>query len=217
MAGINNFQELGKAMSFDSNYIEPKRGEIYYVDLSDMGVGTIHIAQKKRPALIIQNDVGNKFSSTVIVALITSSIPKKLYPMQFPFILNEKSSIIMFEQIMTLDKNRLDDKIGELTYDQMRIAEEKLMYSLQLNKFSLENIKGIEVISQNTTKSKSGTYVNFDIELDFEGQPKQKVNIRLDKLKEFDSTIEVDIEFDTLQEKLDCIKGLHWLVTNNQI
>lgn len=215
---INNFQSLGKAMGYELNNFEPKRGEIYYVDLSDMGVGTIHITQKKRPALIIQNNIGNKYSTTIIVALITSSIQKKDYPMHYSFNLNDKSSIIMFEQIMTLDKNRIiDEKIGELTPRQMSEADNVLMYSLQLNRLSLQNVQDIDIISQNTTKSKQGTFVSFDIDIIFTSGEKQQVNILLNKLKEFDNSIDSEIDFDDLKKKLDNCKGLNWLVNNNAI
>lgn len=214
--GINNLGELGKHFQFEEEQKNPKRGEIYYVDLADMAVGTIHIAQKSRPALIIQNDKGNLYGNTVIVAFLTT-VFKKDYPMHYDISLNGKQSIIQFEQIMTLDKNRLGDKVGELTFEQMQEADEVLMYSLQLNRFSLYNVKDIDVIAQNTTKSRTGTNVNFDINIMFAPGEAVKVNILLSKLQEFDNSITADIDFDELKHKLDCCKGLNWLVKNNRL
>jgi mRNA interferase MazF len=213
---IKSLSQLGRNMNFEIKYPFPKRAEIYKVDLSDMGVGTIHIMQKARPAIIIQNDKGNEFSSTVIVALMSSNVDK-VYPMQFKFSLNGTESLILFEQIMVLDKNRLLEKLGELTKEQMLEADKKLMYSLELNQFSLENVKDIDVHSMNLTRTREAKYYTFGIDIIFEGDIRKEIIIKLDKLKEFDNSIDENIEFDDLKKKLDCIKGLNFLVKNNDI
>lgn len=88
-----------------------KRGDIYYADLSPV-VGSEQGGI--RPVLIIQNDVGNKYSPTVIAAAITSRINKAKMPTHIELSANEyglnKDSVILLEQIRTIDKRRLREK-----------------------------------------------------------------------------------------------------------
>lgn len=92
-----------------------KRGDMYYADLSPV-VGSEQGGV--RPVLVIQNDVGNRYSPTVIIAAITSQINKAKLPTHME--LNAKSfglpkdSVILLEQIRTIDKRRLKEKIGHL-------------------------------------------------------------------------------------------------------
>ena len=92
-----------------------KRGDIYYADLSPV-VGSEQGGI--RPVLIIQNDVGNKYSPTVIAAAITSRINKAKMPTHIELSANEyglnKDSVILLEQIRTIDKRRLREKIGKI-------------------------------------------------------------------------------------------------------
>ena len=92
-----------------------KRGDIYYADLSPV-VGSEQGGI--RPVLIIQNDVGNRHSPTVIAAAITSQINKAKMPTHVEILANEfglgKDSVILLEQIRTIDKRRLKEKIGTL-------------------------------------------------------------------------------------------------------
>ena len=92
---------------------EIKRGEIYYADLSPV-VGSEQGGV--RPVLIIQNDVGNKYSPTVIVSAITSKIDKAKIPTHIELKASEcgliKDSVVLLEQIRTIDKKRLKEKIG---------------------------------------------------------------------------------------------------------
>ena len=92
-----------------------KRGEIYYADLSPV-VGSEQGGV--RPVLIVQNDVGNKYSPTVIAAAITSQINKAKMPTHIEVDASEyglaKNSVILLEQIRTIDKKRLKEKIGHL-------------------------------------------------------------------------------------------------------
>ena len=93
-----------------------KRGDIYYANLSTV-VGSEQGGV--RPVLIVQNDVGNKYSPTVIVAAITSKINKAKLPTHIELNAHtyglEKDSVILLEQIRTLDKARLLEKIGNAT------------------------------------------------------------------------------------------------------
>ena len=92
-----------------------KRGDMYYADLSPV-VGSEQGGI--RPVLVVQNDVGNKYSPTVIIAAITSRVNKTKLPTHME--LNAKNfglpkdSVILLEQIRTIDKQRLKEKIGHL-------------------------------------------------------------------------------------------------------
>ena len=91
-----------------------KRGEIYFADLSPV-VGSEQGGV--RPVLVVQNDIGNKYSPTVIAAAITSKLDKAKLPTHIEVGAEyglPKNSVILMEQIRTLDKKRLKDKIGQL-------------------------------------------------------------------------------------------------------
>ncbi|MBR3933387.1 MAG: type II toxin-antitoxin system PemK/MazF family toxin [Clostridia bacterium] len=92
-----------------------KRGDIFYADLSPV-IGSEQGGV--RPVLIIQNDVGNKYSPTVIVAAITSQINKAKMPTHIEINGEEygltKDSVILLEQIRTIDKKRLKEKTGHI-------------------------------------------------------------------------------------------------------
>ncbi|MDR0880470.1 MAG: type II toxin-antitoxin system PemK/MazF family toxin [Clostridioides sp.] len=116
-----------------SNNNEIKRGDLYYADLSPV-VGSEQGGV--RPVLIVQNDVGNKYSPTVIVSAITSQINKAKLPTHveisaYEYGLN-KDSVILLEQIRTIDKKRLREKIGFLDKDMMMKVEAGLLVSLGL-------------------------------------------------------------------------------------
>jgi mRNA interferase MazF len=104
-----------------------KRGEIYYVDLGD-GVGSEQSGH--RPAVIIQNNMGNLHSPTVIVAVITTA-SKPNIPTHLKIFLKGESTILC-EQIRTVSKTRVRDKIGVLTKKEMMLLDEKLKKSLGL-------------------------------------------------------------------------------------
>ncbi len=92
-----------------------KRGDIYYADLSPV-VGSEQGGV--RPVLIVQNDIGNKYSPTVIAAAITSQINKAKMPTHIEISATDyglnKDSVILLEQVRTIDKRRLREKIGHL-------------------------------------------------------------------------------------------------------
>ena len=111
-----------------------KRGEIYYADLSPV-VGSEQGGI--RPVLIIQNDVGNKFSPTVIVAAITSQLSKAKIPTHVELSAKEynlpKDSVVLLEQIRTIDKRRLKEKISDLDKAKMRAINLAILVSLGFN------------------------------------------------------------------------------------
>lgn len=113
-----------------------KRGDVFYADLSPV-VGSEQGGV--RPVLIIQNDIGNRFSPTVIVAAITAQIQKAKLPTHVEIEAKthgmERDSVILLEQIRTIDKQRLTDKITHLDDDTMRKVDEALQISVGLIDF----------------------------------------------------------------------------------
>lgn len=108
-----------------------KRGELYYADLSPV-VGSEQGGV--RPILIVQNDTGNKYSPTIIAAAVTSQLNKAKLPTHIEICANEfglnKDSVILLEQIRTLDKRRLKERIGELSPIAMQKVNTALLISL---------------------------------------------------------------------------------------
>ena len=108
-----------------------KRGELYYADLSPV-VGSEQGGI--RPILIVQNDTGNKYSPTIIAAAVTSKLNKAKLPTHIELSASEfglpKDSVILLEQIRTLDKRRLKEKIGTLSSMQMQKVNIALLISL---------------------------------------------------------------------------------------
>ena len=108
-----------------------KRGELYYADLSPV-VGSEQGGI--RPVLVVQNDVGNKYSPTVIAAAVTSKINKAKLPTHIELPSNtyglQKDSVILLEQIRTLDKRRLKERIGELNETTMSLVDNAILISL---------------------------------------------------------------------------------------
>ena len=92
-----------------------------------------------RPVLIIQNDIGNRFSPTVIVAAITAQIQKAKLPTHVELSAEEhgfdRDSVILLEQIRTIDKQRLTDKVTHLDDETMRKVDEALQISVGLIEF----------------------------------------------------------------------------------
>lgn len=113
-----------------------KRGDIYYADLSPV-VGSEQGGI--RPVLIIQNDVGNKYSPTVIAAAITSQINKAKMPTHIELSASEyglyKDSVILLEQIRTIDKKRLREKVAHLDKKLMQSVNDALAVSFGLGNF----------------------------------------------------------------------------------
>lgn len=110
-----------------------KRGDIYYADLSPV-VGSEQGGV--RPVLIVQNDVGNKFSPTVIAAAITSQKEKNNLPTHIEVDARDcglaKDSIVLLEQVRTIDKRRLREKMGALDNTDMGKVNQALSVSFGL-------------------------------------------------------------------------------------
>jgi len=110
-----------------------KRGDIFYADLSPV-VGSEQGGI--RPVIILQNDIGNKYSPTIIIAAITSQINKAKLPTHVEISSEEyglnKDSVVLLEQIRTLDKKRLKEKIGHMTEVDMKKVDNALLISVGL-------------------------------------------------------------------------------------
>ena len=108
-----------------------KRGELYSADLSPV-VGSEQGGV--RPVLVVQNDVGNRFSPTIIAAAITSKLDKARLPTHVSLEAAKtglaKNSVVLLEQIRTLDKRRLKERIGELSPLTMQKVNVALRISL---------------------------------------------------------------------------------------
>jgi len=111
----------------------PKRGEIYYVDF--------HPARGReqaghRPALVVQNDVGNQMADYTVVAAVTTTPIAKPYPFMVALAAGEgglrAASVVNCSQILTIDQGRLERRLGRLGSDRMREVDEALRYQLAL-------------------------------------------------------------------------------------
>lgn len=110
-----------------------RRGDIYYADLSPV-IGSEQGGT--RPVLIIQNDVGNKYSPTVIAAAITSKTDKSKLPTHIDVFAEQyglaRDSVILLEQIRTIDKKRLKEKMGHLDDNVMNRVNNAISVSFGL-------------------------------------------------------------------------------------
>ena len=133
-----------------------KRGDVYFADLSPV-VGSEQGGV--RPVLVIQNNIGNRFSPTVIIAAITAQIQKAKLPTHVEIDAKrygfERDSVILLEQIRTIDKQRLTDKITHLDDEMMEKVDEALQISLGLvfakNRITIMVVRlknGVEMISK---------------------------------------------------------------------
>ncbi|MBB5149838.1 MULTISPECIES: type II toxin-antitoxin system PemK/MazF family toxin [Ureibacillus] len=113
-----------------------KRGDVFFADLSPV-VGSEQGGT--RPVLIIQNDIGNRFSPTVIIAAITAQIQKAKLPTHVEIDAKkygfERDSVVLLEQLRTIDKSRLTDRITHLDDELMEKVDIALEISLGLIKF----------------------------------------------------------------------------------
>ena len=126
----NNGTGYSKA---ESDKVNVKRGDIYFADLSPV-VGSEQGGM--RPVLIVQNDVGNKYSPTVIAAAITSRLGKTRLPTHIDVAADrvglQKDSVILLEQIRTIDKKRLGEKMGHLDRATMNAVDAAISVSFGL-------------------------------------------------------------------------------------
>ena len=113
-----------------------KKGDIFFADLSPV-IGSEQGGV--RPVVVTQNDVGNKYSPTVIVAAITSQINKAKLPTHVEIRAGEhglnKDSVVLLEQLRTVDKRRLKERIGRMDADAMEKVNEALVISLGIIDF----------------------------------------------------------------------------------
>ena len=111
-----------------------RRGDVYYADLRPV-VGSEQGGV--RPVLIIQNDAGNRHSPTVICAAITSKMNKAKLPTHVEINAKRcdliKDSVILLEQLRTIDKRRLKDKVCHLDTEMLKTVNRALMISLELD------------------------------------------------------------------------------------
>jgi mRNA interferase MazF len=117
------------------------RGELYYADLNPV-IGSEQGGI--RPVLVIQNDIGNQHSPTTIIAAITSKTMKTLLPTQCILPVQsglERESIVLLEQIRTIDKKRIRERIGTLAQNEMRSIDIALAVSLGLGGLNDAEIK----------------------------------------------------------------------------
>jgi len=116
-----------------------KRGEVYFADLRPV-IGSEQGGQ--RPVLIIQNDVGNRYSPTVIAAAITAKISKAKLPTHVEVSKDDlglvRDSVILLEQVRTIDKKRLRQRLGKLDSETMEQVNVALLISLGLTEDSGE-------------------------------------------------------------------------------
>ena len=114
-----------------------RRGDVYYADLRPV-IGSEQGGI--RPVLIVQNDVGNRHSPTIICAAITSKMNKAKLPTHIELSAGKydmvKDSVILLEQLRTIDKKRLKDKVCHLDDDIMRQVNRGLMISLELGTYT---------------------------------------------------------------------------------
>ncbi|MBQ2326382.1 MAG: type II toxin-antitoxin system PemK/MazF family toxin [Clostridia bacterium] len=120
-----------------------RRGEIYYADLSPV-VGSEQGGM--RPVLIVQNDVGNRYSPTVIAAAITSQQNKARLPTHIEISARSvglsRNSVVLLEQIRTLDKRRLKERMGSLDSSIMQRVDDAIAVSFGLNVVRDDNLEG---------------------------------------------------------------------------
>ena len=126
----------GTGLKKRTHSVVVRRGDVFFADLGDKSTGNRGSEQSGvRPVLILQNDVGNRFSRTVIVGSISSQIQKASLPTHVEVSKKDglkKDSVILLEQIRTIDKERLSDFVTHLDGDIMTKVDKAMMISLGL-------------------------------------------------------------------------------------
>lgn len=131
---VKSGNNKAKAMRWSVSYVIIKRGDIFYADLRPV-IGSEQGGV--RPVLIIQNDTGNKHSPTVICAAITSKMNKAKLPTHVEIDADKygivKDSVILLEQVRTIDKSRLKEKVCHLDQDILKRIDKALLISFALD------------------------------------------------------------------------------------
>ena len=202
----------------DTDMREIRRGEIYYIDLANIDYADSHISGKTRPGLVIQNNIGNDNSYNVIVALLTS-VDKKPYPFQYKVTVNGRQNTVMFDQIMTIPKQNIEGKLGELTQQQIYESDISLMCSLNLLQYSITSLSDFDITNMITerTKNTESTYYTVDIVTTIsEKENYMTGTIMFQNLVEFDPTITKDTGLDAIKDKLNNCVGLKFIANHIQ-
>lgn len=110
--------------------MEYKRGDVFFAALGDDGIGSEQ--NGTRPVVIIQNNVGNRFSPTLIVACVTSKIFKNQIPTHVAVNFGGSTSLVLCEQIKTIDKTRLLNRVGVLNPTEIYEINRALKLSLEI-------------------------------------------------------------------------------------
>lgn len=136
--GLVLYGRVRRSHKRENNMKNIKRNEIYYADLSPV-IGSEQGGI--RPVLVIQNDMGNKYSPTTIVAAITSRQNKPKLPTHIEISEDvfEKNSVVLLEQLRTVDKRRLKDYVGKLDNCTMNRVNEAISISVGLKDNAGEN------------------------------------------------------------------------------
>ena len=116
-----------------------KRGDLVYLNFDPI-IGSEQGGP--RPAVVVQNDVGNKHAPTVIIAPITSKNKKTNMPTHVKLISQflERNSMVLLEQIKTIDKSRIESYIGTLTDEEMKMIDKALRISLAIGRYKKRSV-----------------------------------------------------------------------------
>ena len=132
-AALATYRRIGGLIAIIPKDWKYLRGDIYYADMEP------HIGSEQggtRPVVVLQNDVGNRYAPTLIVATVTSRTGKKKYQPTHVLIAHntafEKPSVVQLEQIFTIDKSRIQRFLGRLTQNEMQEIEKGVVSSLAL-------------------------------------------------------------------------------------
>lgn len=131
---IEDENDVPEDMTYKIKVDEVRRGDIYYADLNGIEIGCGSEQTGKRPVLVIQNNKGNKYSETTIIAVITSQMKKPYFPTHVKISAGflPKESVICMEQIKTVDKKRLGDFLGNIC-DIASDIEEKINMAIKVS------------------------------------------------------------------------------------
>jgi mRNA interferase MazF len=213
---LNDIADLGKVITFSESERTILRGEIYMAEIDDLSLRTKHLMKKNRPVYIIQKDSSNLYSDTVVVAVISSQERQKK-PYQYCFNNKYKPNTILFEQILTIDKSRLKEKIWQLDEEEIKQADEILVVQLGLNYLSYKSLQSINVKKTERIRTRDSINSNLYFDLNFNTTRTVTMKIDYKKLNEFIKEAEGIEDFDVIQEQLDNVSGLNFLTKYSEL